>query len=465
VFDFADQFPIDGWPAGFGSCVRGRAAATAAIIKDVLLPGRMRAILVSMHYSTAWSLLGIVVVSACLGLGCDASGGSNNPFGGYGRGGSSGGDQPDASDGGSSGEGGGSTDGSGGGAAASGGGAAAGAGGHGGKDAALDVDFAYDAPTHDTALTQDSACVSATAEAKPVPLDIYLMQDSTGSMGMGSGKWEHCVTAINGFVVSSTQQGNRLALKFFDSDITDSCNGSYYANPDVPLTALPVPAGSNDISTALQTHSPGGGTPTEGALRGIAQFTSSHKSPGRAMIGIIVTDGDPSSCNTDIGDLTVIIQQHFQSTQIMIFVVGMNGAIFGNLEQWAIAGGGQSHADHCETTIQPCHFYNIADGNPAAFIDALNSISQKAIACTYQMPTSDAGAIDSEKVSIEYTPGGQTTPQKLTNVGTASQCGPGGWYYDKPTDPTTITLCPDTCTAVQADSGAKIQILLGCLVG
>jgi hypothetical protein len=39
----------------------------------------------------------------------------------------------------------------------------------------------------------------------------------------------------------------------------------------------------------------------------------------------------------------------------------------------------------------------------------------------------------------------------------------GGWYYDDPVKPTTITLCPTTCAGVQSDQSAKIDILFGCV--
>ena len=181
------------------------------------------------------------------------------------------------------------------------------------------------------------------------------------------------------------------------------------------------------------------------------------------MIGILVTDGDPTDCNTDTTDLKDLIYNHVQSTQIKIFVIGMTGATFDNLEDWAKAGGAQEHTDYCSSSITPCHFYNIGTGDPQAFVAALQQISQKAIACTYQMPTSDAGTIDPDKVSVEYTAGGQSTAQTLKNIGTLSKCAAGGWYYDDPVSPSTITFCPETCTTVQADEGAKIQILLGCL--
>jgi hypothetical protein len=342
--------------------------------------------------------------------------------------------------------------------------------GAGGKDASIDIDFTYDAPTHDTILNQDTACVTATAEAKPVPLDMYLMQDSTGSMGSDcnvgqttASKWCRTINALDGFVRSVTQTGNQLALKFFDSDLATDCGGtSFYNTPAVPLTMLPV-AGNNPITNALNSASPGGLTPTEGAIRGIAQFAPSHKTTGRVMIGILVTDGDPTDCNTQIAYLASIIQQLVQSAKVRVFVVGMTGASFDKLETMATAGGAQSHTNFCGGAINPCHFYNVADGDPQAFIAAMQQISQSAIACTYVMPKTDAGIIDPKQVKVEYLPGGQPPAQTFTRVDDASKCVPDGWYYDNNTNPTSITFCPQTCAKVQADQGAKLSILLGCL--
>ena len=51
----------------------------------------------------------------------------------------------------------------------------------------------------------------------------------------------------------------------------------------------------------------------------------------------------------------------------------------------------------------------------------------------------------------------------INKVAGEQACGAGGgWYYDDPKDPAIITLCDATCTAVQTDEGAKIQIVLGC---
>jgi hypothetical protein len=48
-------------------------------------------------------------------------------------------------------------------------------------------------------------------------------------------------------------------------------------------------------------------------------------------------------------------------------------------------------------------------------------------------------------------------------VASEADCtGSGGWYYDNPTTPTKITLCPSTCTDVQNDPSANVSIELGC---
>jgi hypothetical protein len=36
------------------------------------------------------------------------------------------------------------------------------------------------------------------------------------------------------------------------------------------------------------------------------------------------------------------------------------------------------------------------------------------------------------------------------------------WYFDNEMTPTQISLCPGTCTAVEAVMGARIDILLHC---
>lgn len=49
----------------------------------------------------------------------------------------------------------------------------------------------------------------------------------------------------------------------------------------------------------------------------------------------------------------------------------------------------------------------------------------------------------------------------MNNVGAAGSCG-NGWYYDDPANPAQVKLCPQTCQTILGDSGAQIEVDLGC---
>ena len=68
---------------------------------------------------------------------------------------------------------------------------------------------------------------------------------------------------------------------------------------------------------------------------------------------------------------------------------------------------------------------------------------------------------DPGKVNVVYYGGGGSN-QELVKVKDAASCTLNGWYYDDNQNPTRIYLCPATCSSVQNDSGAKVQVLLGC---
>ncbi|MBI5532160.1 MAG: VWA domain-containing protein [Deltaproteobacteria bacterium] len=426
-----------------------------------------------MRANNVFGVVAVAVLAVAGMIGYSGCGGSGNAGNGEPQDGG-GGAAADGGGvkGGAAGKGGGNADGS----AASSGSAAK--GGSAAWDANVDdtgdVFFPYDAPLQDNSVNADSACAATTAEVKPVPLDMYLMQDKTGSMNepqstqgnqgdcnVGqnvNSKWCHAINAIAGFVQAPTSVGMGVALNFFSG--SQGCNGAQYATPSVALGLLP--ANVQPLIDALNAAVPTGMTPTEGAIRGLNTFTAANVAPPRVMIGILITDGDPTACDEDVGNLAGLISAHFSATGIRTFVIGMNGATFGNLETWAVAGGGPAHANFCDTGVNNCHYYNVGDGDPQAFIQALQQIQQSAVACQFSMPTADGGLVDPAKVLIEYLPGGAPPAQQFTRVNDAAACVAGGFYYDNNANPSTIILCPATCATVQADPAAKVQVLLGC---
>lgn len=404
------------------------------------------------------------------GGGTAGAGASGAAGGAAGAGGGSGGAAGGGNAGGSSGSGGAAGGGNAGGSGGSGNGAGTGGGG-GIQDSGIpDVTFTYDGPVGSDGGVGD-ACAAATAKAEPLDLDMYIMLDRSGSMGadcnIGSGtasKWCFSVNALNGFFNAPTSVGMGVALQYFPiSGYACTGSGGTCAFPAVPLSILPNNIAAFQASLNATTPS-GSNTPTEAGMRGLFDYTQKNKQPGRAMIGILITDGDPNGCNGDPNYLKGLAQTHLTSTGIRTFVIGMQGATYSTLETIAQGGGAQPHTNYCAGGISPCHFYDVGSGSPAGFIAALQAIQQSAIACQFNVPKPEAGVLDPAKVSVEYTPGSGGPGQPLTKVSSSSQCGPsGGWYYDNNVNPTSISLCPSTCAAVQTDSNAKIDVLLGCL--
>jgi hypothetical protein len=244
------------------------------------------------------------------GCGTGSSGAQHNGAGGSG-GASNGGNggKAGSSNGGSAGSNAGGTSGSAGadsGVAGSSGTAGSGAGGGPTDSGASDITFTYDAPVGDGS-TKD-ACATYTEKAQLAPLDMYIMLDNSGSMGLptnhgacaglGSGtKWCHAKAALNGFFATSN---DGIALATFTGD---NCT-PLPAWPNVPLGDLP--GHLTALDNYLNSVGPDADTPTMAAALGIAAYTSTHVQPGRKMIGILITDGDPDTtgCDDDPGDTT-----------------------------------------------------------------------------------------------------------------------------------------------------------------
>lgn len=74
-------------------------------------------------------------------------------------------------------------------------------------------------------------CAADTQEAQQVPVDLYLMVDTSGSMDeqtqAGTKKWDDVKTALSSFVDDPASQGLGVALQFFPiikGGVPDSCN-------------------------------------------------------------------------------------------------------------------------------------------------------------------------------------------------------------------------------------------------
>ena len=340
----------------------------------------------------------------------------------------------------------------------------------------------------------DAACAAESSKGQQQPLDIFIMLDQSGSMtdsvAGGGDKWTAVTGALNTFV-QSPQTGVSVGIQYFglppgggggggtcptsctqDSDCgsgntciggiicscalggggQDSCSAADYAKADVEIA--PLPGNAAAITASIAKHSPTTATPTSAALDGALQHSTAWATahPDHIVITLLATDGDPSECDTSIPNIAAIAAKAYAGTpKIATFVIGV-GTSTANLNAIA-AGGGTTNAFIVDTT------QNVNQ----QFLDALNKIRGAAVGCTYKIPVPKAGAIDYNKVNVQYTPSGGATVI-VPKVADKAHCPATGdaWYYDNNAAPTQIILCDASCKAFTADTHSEVDVLTGC---
>jgi uncharacterized protein YegL len=325
-----------------------------------------------------------------------------------------------------------------------------------------------------------TACTAESHEGKRVPVDMYFLVDSSGSMAeevAGGTRWDVVSQALISFLDDPRNADTGVGVGYFPSAPQASCTqgqpdclcipfinlcfplegGSCvvadYAAPAVPLL---LPPNATPVIDDINSHEVAGGTPTrpalEGALQYLSQWAETH--PDRKPVLVLATDGDPSGCTSNTPqDVADVAAAAFTGPHgIRTFVIGVGSSLV-SLNLVAQAGGtGQA--------------FLVDTGADVAklFSDALEQIRGAAAACDFAIPAQSKSGmtVDPAQVNVRYTPSGATDATLVTQtfMSDAANCGSeGGWYYDNPSAPTLIKLCEATCGLL---SGGSIQVEFGC---
>jgi hypothetical protein len=235
--------------------------------------------------------------------------------------------------------------------------------------------------------------------------------------------------------------------------------------------------------TSLGTSQPFGGTPTTVALEGVLQTAEANQKaqPTHKVVIVIATDGTPDSTSCQVvpdGGLinnsttaqTVISQAAAAGIDTFVIGVGVSGSADAGvttqvLNDFATAGGTKA-------------IFVSASGPDGGIVDiegsllsAFNAIRGEAVPCTFPVPTpAGGGSIDFSDVNLTFTPGvdagagADAGSQQWYGVASASDCKhqTNDWYFDNPSDPKNILLCPVACATAQADLSASIDVVFGC---
>lgn len=293
------------------------------------------------------------------------------------------------------------------------------------------------------------SCVTTSAEAHRIPLDIIFLVDRSASM---SGvKWNGTKAALTKFFDDPASTDIGAGLSYFPAQKADQCNPATYAVLDVPIGVLPM--NSFALTNSIPFDSLGTFTPTYVALKGVLMSATAYQDahPTHKVVVVLATDGDPVGCETrTIDDIAGLATSARKYNGIRTYVIGVAGSTIANLDKIAAAGG---------TTAA----YDITQ-DISAFSAKMAEIRSEALGCDFALPPTPPGTtLDLDKVNFTYTPQGMGSPKILPRADDLADCkGQPGWYYDSNTGSTKILLCPASCTTVQADSKAKVSVLFGC---
>jgi uncharacterized protein YegL len=303
--------------------------------------------------------------------------------------------------------------------------------------------------------TGDMTCAATGAKAMPVPVDLFIMLDTSASM-MGA-KWNAAKAALTSFVQSPSTAGISVGLGTFpllEPGIFGipfaRCTVADYAKPTVGVDVLP--GASMRIVDALNKIMVSGGTPTRPALEGALQYARMWEmTKGRRIALALVTDGAPNECDSTVDNVAALARTA-ATGGIFTFVVGV-GLNLGSLNMVAMAGG---------TNMAIL----VDNGNADQFIAALKTIQTQAsrLACAYKIPPPTQGMLDPNKVNVTFNATGSAgMATTLPRVASRDQCGPmGGWYYDNPMNPTTVNLCDASCQLANSSAVAEVSLQFGC---
>ena len=311
-------------------------------------------------------------------------------------------------------------------------------------------------------------CAAESQQAQTVPLSMFILLDQSGSMQQEGNRWTPVTTALKTFLSGTSIAGVGVGLQYFPLGATTTsdpkiCVSTNYSTPDVAIADMPMNdtplATSIDghFFTAAQGSDPAHwGTPTYPALQGSYAYLRQYlmSNPDRHGVLLLATDGEPSKlCTGDtVDEITALVAaQAAMTPPIQTYVIGIGQVA--SLNNWAMAGG-TGHAAF------------LTDGTGSTTQDdlakALDEIRQLTLPCDYDIPAPDGGTIDPNKVNVQFTPSGGMASvfPRVDNMAACDATQPT-WYYDNPTAPTKVEMCPTACNTLHQDN-AKIDILFGC---
>jgi hypothetical protein len=283
------------------------------------------------------------------------------------------------------------------------------------------------------------------------------------SVNLAGTDWTTITGALETFFNTPASDNISAGLLFFPYSPYD-CYLTDYEALTVPIASLP--GNAFNLTNSVPPSAIGLGTPIRPALHGaLLQATARQDAnPTHRVVVVLASAGDllaavPGSSDAnecgDTAPLTVwdklaeLTSGALSYDGVRTFVIGVPGATIADLNEVAAAGGTTAAFDAT---------------NISQFASSIAQVRTAGLGCQYAIPPPPGGqAVNPDDVNFSYTPDGSGTPAILPRTTDLAACnGQPGWYYDNNMAPTQIILCPASCSTVQADTKALVNVLFGC---
>jgi hypothetical protein len=334
-----------------------------------------------------------------------------------------------------------------------------------------------------------ASCAGWSAEPEMLPavlelvVDVSLSMDQETAATKGRSKWEVTRDAL-GKAVADLPASTGVGMLYYPNRGTSSSQSALEVSECVKVDAmlemsLLGSAGSDQrtkIADSLRTTKPNGATPTHDAFHyALLNGLETTRLPGNRFM-LLITDGAPTLAQNCIGrgrpeypsPTQPILDEVAAARQrgVRTFIIGSPGSEVsvngGDARPWmsrAAELGGTARESCSSEGPNFCHIdLTQAEDFGSALNAALASVAGQVVSCDYQLPEPPAGQeLDLAKINVIFTPG--EGEAELIGRSTAADCT-DGYRIDGNNE---VVLCKNTCSKVQADATASLEVLFGCV--
>lgn len=293
------------------------------------------------------------------------------------------------------------------------------------------------------------ACQVRSIPATPVPGELVLLADHSGSMSDtisgNTTKWTEESGAIKTFAMESGSARQYGALIVHPAlNAVDVCADSAYSPPSVAPASFS--ANQSKMATVLGSIMPDLSSPWSAAVKAGLDLAKSEQQmhPDRRVATVFMADDTPTDCSTDIDNQIVPIVQGYSEP---MYVIGMSWYMTDQAGFDSLAKAGKTESS--------TFLYGTAI-TQTAIKGQLDKIREQ-VGCDVGVPMDMGMAVDPAKYDfeVEY----QGTRLKVASVANANACTSGPQYWTR--DASHVVLCPQACKMLD-DAQSKVRFLSRC---